>query len=84
MNWIYVKTAVFAVVVAGLAIVLIRRREQLGRFFSEVRFEMTKVVWPSMDEVQSSTILVGVVTIALSLVCFAADWVFIKIMANIL
>jgi preprotein translocase subunit SecE len=49
-------------------------------FFEEVAFEMGKVSWPSRDEVVNSTILVGVTTIALTLLVLVADSIFLRIL----
>lgn len=56
------------------------KREDLRKFFGEVNFEMHKVAWPPAEEVINSTILIFIVTIALGLVCLAADSVFSTIL----
>ena len=47
--------------------------DALKVFFSEVSFEVSKVTWPTRDEVVSGVILVGVVCIILTLMVGVAD-----------
>ncbi len=53
-------------------------------FFSEVNFEMGKVTWPSTDEVINSTVLVFIVTIALTVMVMVVDGVFARIFGLLL
>lgn len=68
-----------AVVAIGV-VLIVQRRAKIKEFFSEVRFEMTKVSWPATDDVINSTILIFVVTIVLSLQCMVTDSIFAAIL----
>jgi len=46
------------------------------KFIKESREELRKVVWPSRDEVFSSTMVVLVAVIIISLFLFVTDWTF--------
>lgn len=50
--------------------------KDVQRFYSEVRAEFAKVVWPSYDELIGSTIVVLVLVVAFSIYLGATDWVF--------
>ena len=54
------------------------------KFFSEVNQEMSKVSWPTYEELKSSTVIV----IVLSLLCvafvFASDWILTRLLTLIL
>jgi preprotein translocase SecE subunit len=52
-------------------------------FFEEVAFEMGKVSWPTRDEVVNSTILVGVTTIALTLMVLVVDSIFLWMLRRV-
>jgi preprotein translocase SecE subunit len=80
MFWLWVKIVVLLAVVLSGAVYLIKRRGQLRQFLGEVQVEMSKVTWPPMDEVINSTILIGIVTIALSLLCLVVDSLFAGIL----
>ena len=72
--WVELSLVLIVVVVATMLV--LKRYEQLRQFFREVRFEMGKVTWPTMDEVTNSTMLVFIVTIALAIQCLVVDYVF--------
>jgi preprotein translocase SecE subunit len=72
----YVNLFVLLVIVGVAAGYAWIKRENMRKFYDEVKFEMHKVTWPPVEEVINSTILVFVVTIALAIVCLAADSVF--------
>lgn len=46
------------------------------KFIKETRSELRKVIWPTKDEVLSSTIVVLWVTIAISIFLFITDMMF--------
>ncbi len=52
-----------------------RKRTKPGQFLKETRSELRKVAWPSRKEVGGYTVVVLVVTAALTLIVFAMDWV---------
>ncbi|MCL5270001.1 MAG: preprotein translocase subunit SecE [bacterium] len=47
-------------------------------FYGEVAFEMTKVAWPSRQEIVNSTILVGISTLILTAMISVVDYVLMK------
>jgi len=59
--WLVILAAVAAIVAANWAKTL-KLAESLKVFYHEVAFEMTKVVWPSQNEVINSTVIVLVVS----------------------
>jgi len=74
---------VLAIIVLVILVNLKKIAPALGGlkvFFEEVVFEMGKVSWPSRDEVVNSTILVGVTTIALTLMVLVVDSIFLRIL----
>jgi preprotein translocase SecE subunit len=74
MKWILLGLLVVVVLVLLANIKKIGPAiEKLKVFFDEVSFEMTKVAWPSQDEVVSGTILVGVVCVIVTLMVGVAD-----------
>jgi preprotein translocase subunit SecE len=54
------------------------------KYFREVRQELKKVAWPSREELTTYTVVVFSMTTALTLVVFALDWGFSKLVANVL
>ena len=48
-------------------------------FYHEVAFEMTKVVWPTQNEVINSTIIVLVVSTILTLAIMVVDFILVGI-----
>ncbi len=52
-----------------------RKRTSPGQFLKEVRSELRKVAWPTRKEVGQYTVVVLAVTIGLTLIVFAMDWV---------
>ncbi|MEE4312836.1 MAG: preprotein translocase subunit SecE [candidate division KSB1 bacterium] len=47
--------------------------KKLSNFLQEVKQEMSKVSWPSRDELRGTTILVIVITLILSVFIFGVD-----------
>jgi len=47
--------------------------KKISRFLQEVRQEMSKVSWPTRDELKGTTIVVIVMTIILSVFIFGID-----------
>ena len=47
--------------------------KKISRFVQEVRQEMSKVSWPTRDELKGTTIVVIVMTMILSLFIFGVD-----------
>ena len=53
------------------------------QYLKDVRLEMTKVSWPSKNEVNGATLLVIILSIVVSLYVFACDSLFLTIMSFI-
>jgi preprotein translocase subunit SecE len=47
--------------------------KKISNFFQEVKQEMSKVSWPTREELKGTTIVVIVMTIILSLFIFGVD-----------
>lgn len=54
------------------------------KFFTDVRFEMTKVSWPTKDELLGSTYVVIILSVILALFIFASDTILTRIVGFIL
>jgi preprotein translocase subunit SecE len=54
----------------------------IGQFFKEVRVEMTKVVWPTQRQLITYTLIVILVSAALSVFLGVLDLGFQKILTN--
>ena len=50
--------------------------KKVMRFIKEVRVEMSRVTWPSYEELKSSTIVVILVSLAFALFIFVVDNIF--------
>lgn len=46
-----------------------------AQFVRDVKFEMSKVSWPTREELKGSTMVVIVLSLAFAVYIFAADWV---------
>lgn len=57
---------------------------KLSQLIKDVRSEMGKVTWPTRDELSASTTIVLVVSLALAVFIFVADFVLSRIMDLIL
>ena len=58
--------------------------ERALKYFKEVRSELKKVAWPTTEELRTYTIVVFGMTTILTLVVFALDWGFNKLVVNVL
>jgi preprotein translocase subunit SecE len=47
--------------------------KKISKFLQEVRQEMSKVSWPSQQELKGTTIIVIIITLILSLFIFGVD-----------
>ncbi len=54
------------------------------RFFMEIYVELRKVVWPSRMETRNLTTVVVIVAVAVGAVLGAVDWVFNRLLENVL
>ena len=53
-------------------------------FFKDVRFELSKVSWPSWEELKSSTYVVLTLSLILILFLFVVDFILAKILNIVL
>ena len=61
-----------------------RKRTSARQFLKEVRQELKKVDWPTREELISYTVVVLVTVIVMTTLVFALDYVFTKIIFNVL
>ncbi len=54
--------------------------EKISKFFSDVSQEMSKVSWPTYDELKSSTIIVIVLSLLFVVFVFSSDWILASIL----
>ena len=57
---------------------------KIQKFLGDVRFEMSKVSWPTWDELKSSTYVVLTLSLILILFLFVVDFVLAKILNIVL
>ena len=57
---------------------------KLQQFLADVKFEMSKVSWPTWDELRSSTYIVLGLSLVLILFLFTVDFVLSKIINIVL
>ena len=57
---------------------------KLQQFIADVRFEMTKVSWPSWEELKSSTYIVLGLSLVLIVFLFSIDFLLSKILNIVL
>ena len=57
---------------------------KIAQFIRDVRSEMGKVTWPTREELSASTTIVLVVSLALAVFIFIADFILSRIMDLIL
>jgi preprotein translocase subunit SecE len=57
--------------------------KNVSQFFSEVAVELSKIVWPSFDELIGSIIVVLILVIAFSLYLGVVDLVFYRLAQQI-
>ena len=60
------------------------KRTSARQFLKEVRQELKKVDWPTREELISYTVVVLVTVIVMTTLVFALDYVFTKIIFNVL
>ena len=46
-----------------------------AQFVREVKFEMSKVSWPTLEDLKGSTVVVIFLSLVFAVYIFAADWV---------
>ncbi len=57
---------------------------KIQQFLGDVRFEMSKVSWPTWDELKSSTYVVLTLSLILILFLFVVDFILAKILNIVL
>ncbi|MAL65339.1 MAG: preprotein translocase subunit SecE [Candidatus Marinimicrobia bacterium] len=57
---------------------------KIQKFLGDVRFEMSKVSWPTWDELKSSTYVVLTLSLILILFLFVVDFILAKILNIVL
>ncbi|MCT6701431.1 preprotein translocase subunit SecE [Rheinheimera sp. 4Y26] len=50
-------------------------------FAKEAKLEVRKVVWPTRQETNQTTLIVAVVTLIMALILFGLDWVLLKLVS---
>ena len=58
--------------------------KKIQNFISDVRFEMSKVSWPTWEELKSSTYVVLTLSLILILFLFVVDFILAKILKIVL
>ncbi|OUX31868.1 MAG: preprotein translocase subunit SecE [bacterium TMED264] len=58
--------------------------KKIQKFLSDVRFEMSKVSWPTWEELKSSTYVVLTLSLILILFLFVVDFILAKILKIVL
>ena len=58
--------------------------EKIKNFLNDVRFEMSKVSWPTWEELKSSTYVVLTLSFILILFLFMVDFILAKILKVVL
>ena len=58
--------------------------EKLKNFFSDVKFEMSKVSWPTWEELKSSTYVVLALSLILIIFLFIVDFALARILKVVL
>jgi preprotein translocase subunit SecE len=57
--------------------------KNVSQFFSEVTIELSKIIWPSYDELIGSIIVVLILVIAFSIYLGVVDFVFYRLAQQI-
>ena len=79
-NWMRVAAVLGGLVLGAVVFMTSTKGPQLREFFSETRFELRKVVWPTRQETMRTTWVVMVVVVVVSLILGGLDLVIQQIM----
>ena len=79
-NWMRVAAVLGGLVLGAVVFMTSTKGPQLREFFSETRFELRKVVWPTRQETMRTTWVVMVVVVVVSLILGGFDLVIQQIM----
>jgi preprotein translocase subunit SecE len=58
--------------------------QRFQKYIREVRQELKKVAWPDREELMTYTVVVFSMTTVLTLLVFGMDWIFSKLVINVL
>jgi preprotein translocase subunit SecE len=58
--------------------------QRFQKYIREVRQELKKVAWPDREELMTYTVVVFTMTTVLTVLVFGMDWIFSKMVINIL
>jgi preprotein translocase subunit SecE len=58
--------------------------QKIAGFLIDVKVEMSKVSWPTRDELMNSTVIVTIVSIVFTLFIFFADFILSRIIGYLL
>lgn len=61
-----------------------KKPNKLVRYFTEVRAELRKVIWPSRREATNLTLIVSAVTVAMSIFLGLIDWLLTQLFTLII
>ena len=53
-------------------------------YFSQIRSELSKVIWPTRQEVVRLTVLVVIISVAVGAYVGALDFVFVKVLETVI
>jgi len=79
-TWMRVAAVIAGLVLGAVAFMTSSKGPELREFFSETRFELRKVVWPTRQETMRTTWVVMAVVVVVSLILGAFDLVIQQIM----
>lgn len=71
-------------VVAGFILLKTSQGESFARLVKESRSEIRRVVWPTQQETNQTTLIVVAVVLFMALMLWMMDWVLVKIVALII
>ncbi len=57
--------------------------KNVSQFFNEVAIELSKIIWPSIDELVGSVIIVLILVVAFSIYLGVVDFVFYRLAQQI-
>jgi len=78
-----VKLIVFVVFTGIATYLVLKNLGKLRQFSSEVSLEMSKVTWPTREEIVNCTILVCVTTVILTIITGLIDMVYTRLVGLI-
>ncbi|AKC32310.1 preprotein translocase subunit SecE [Candidatus Pantoea carbekii] len=76
--------AVLILITVALSIALLTKKGKAAvAFIREARTEMRKVIWPTLQETLNTTLIVAIVTAAVSLVLWGLDGMLVRLISVI-